>query len=57
MSEIATPRARFDGLRVLTAAVRLQLAIRGNFNPNQPRIPFGQRAAANGPTATDLRSL
>jgi|RhiMethySRZTD1v2_1073278.scaffolds.fasta_scaffold288834_2 hypothetical protein len=42
MSEIATLRARFDGLRVLTAAIRLQLAIKANFNPNQPRIPFGQ---------------
>ena len=41
MSEIATLRARFDGLRVLTAAIRLQLAIKANFNPNQPRIPFG----------------
>ena len=42
MSEFATLRARLDGVRLLTAAVRLQLAIKANFNPNQLRIPAGQ---------------
>jgi hypothetical protein len=42
MSEFATLRARLDGLRLQTAAVRLQLAIKANFNPNQPRISAGQ---------------
>ena len=42
MSELATLRARLDGARLLTAAVRLQLAIKANFNPNQLRIPAGQ---------------
>ena len=42
MSDIATLRARFDGLRVLTAAIRLQLAIKANFNPAQLRVPAGQ---------------
>jgi hypothetical protein len=40
--DIATLRARLDGLRVLTAAVRLQLAIKANFNPAQLRVPAGQ---------------
>src|SRR5262245_51129424 len=42
MSEFATLRAKLDGLRLLATAVRLRLAIKANFNPNQPRIPAGQ---------------
>jgi len=42
MSEFATLRARLDGARLLTAVVRLQLAIKANFNPNQLRVPAGQ---------------
>ena len=42
MSELATLRARLHGVRLLTAAIRLQLAIKANFNPNQPRVPAGQ---------------
>jgi hypothetical protein len=42
MSEFATLRARLDALRLQTAAVRLQLHIKANFNPNQPRISAGQ---------------
>ena len=43
-AEFATLRARLDGVRLLAAAVRLQLAIKAKFNPNQPRVPLASQA-------------
>jgi len=57
MSEFATLRPRLDALRVLTAAARFQLAIKANFNPNQPRVPAGQPGGGqwtNGDGVTQL---
>ena len=48
MSEFATLRARLHCVRLLTAAVRLQLAIKANFNPAQLRVPAVSRGAAGG---------
>ena len=57
MSEFATLRARLDGARLLTAAVRLQLAIKANFNPNQPRIPAGQSGGGRWTNGDGLLQL
>jgi len=57
MSEFATLRARLDGLRLQTAAVRLQLHIKANFNPNQPRISAGQSGGGQWISGDGLTQL
>jgi len=41
-TEIAALEAGLAATRVLVAALRLRLALKANFDPNQPRVPRGQ---------------